>query len=167
MENKFKKYFNIDKKTLKEVNKLILKRYYKKNFIEKLQLLKQLNTNLSKIYKVPRIPIKIVPYKLANKNKETKYILIGDSLSLTTFLAKFKKIMDTHDQNIDNNEVILKRDCFDWALSVLQSSAPELIDKLFETKGKLIEEEENLKDNIQLNINGGNIRWKEVSWFPS
>lgn len=163
MGTKFIQYLNINKKTLEEVNKIILKKYFKKNFLEKFKLLKELNTKLSKVYKIKRTPIKIVPYNTANKNNNFEYILIGDSLSIVSFLAKFKKIMDLHNKNGDDDEVILKRDCFDWALSVLQSSNPLLIEKIFKEKEEFIRKEEDLKDKIQLNINGGNLRWKEVS----
>lgn len=161
MGNEFKKYLNINEKTIEGVRKVILKRYFKKGFIEKLKLLIELNKVLSKIYKIKINPIKIVPYNIANKNSNKEYILIGDSLSLISFLSKFKKLMNLS-KIVDEDEVILKRDSLDWSLSILQISTNGLIDKIFEKKQEILEDEEELENYIQLNLNGGNTRWKEV-----
>lgn len=142
MEIKYRKYLNINKKTLEEVKKLIDNKYFKKNFIGKLKLLIALNKKLSKIYGIKITPIKVVSYDIANKDKNKKSILIGDSLSLISFLSKFKDKLDTQKEEKEDGEVALKRDSFDWALSIINFSDKELINKIFKTKERLIEEEE-------------------------
>ncbi len=146
MEIKYRKYLNINEKALTEVKKIIRSGYFKKNFKNKFESLKKLNTRLSKIYEVPRSKIKIVPYYVANKSHDKTYILIGDALSLVSFLAKFKKNLDIYNKNNEQKEVILKRDCFDWALSIVQTSMPEIMDKIFETKENIIEKKKEKED---------------------
>ena len=160
METKYRKYLNINKKTLEEIRKLINNKYFKKKFISKLKLLIELNKKLSKIYNISYSQIKVVPYNMANKKRNPKYILIGDSLSLISFLSKFKQKMDIQKKGKYEGEVTLKRDCFDWAISIINFSDERLINKIFETKERLIEEEkedremdERLGYSIELNNN--------------
>ncbi len=171
METKYRKYLNINKKTLEEVRKLINNKYFKKKFISKLKLLIELNKKLSKIYNISYSQIKVVPYNITNKKRNSKYILIGDSLSLISFLSKFKQKMDIQKKGKYEGEVTLKRDCFDWAISIINFSNKELVDKIFETKERLIEEEKEdremderlgysigLNNNpIQIELKGGKI----------
>ncbi len=161
MEIKYRMYFNINKKTLEEVKKLINNKYFKKKFVDKLKLLIELNKKLSKIYGMQYSQIKVVPYNIANKKGNSKYILIGDSLSLISFLSKFKQKMDIQKKEKDGEEVILKRDGIDWALSIINFSNKELIDKIFETKERLIEEkdedEEMNEMKYSIELKGGEI----------
>ncbi len=143
---KFKRYLNINEKTLKSVKKLISKGYFKKGFKEKFGMLKELNKSLSKIYKVTMCRIKVVPYWVANKSESREFLLIGDQLSLISFLAKFKDNLNFQKKNIDKGEVKITRDNFDWALSVIESSDQELIKRIFKAKEKSIKKKEEEKE---------------------
>ena len=162
METKYRKYLNINKKTVEEVKKLIDKKYFKRRFVNKLNLLIELNKNMSKIYNLKYSQIKVVPYNIANKKRNSKYILIGDSLSLISFLSKFKQKIDIQKKEKDGEEVKLKRDNFDWAISIINFSDEKLIDKIFETKKRLIEEEEEDREmeerlGCSIELKGGKI----------
>ncbi len=155
--SRFKRYLNIDERTLKAIEEVILKGYFKKRFKERFKILRDLNKKLSSIYKTNLCEIKVVPYWNANKSKSQEFIFIGDQLSLVIFLATFKSNLDFQKKNTDSNEVKIKRDNFDWALSIIESNNEDLIKKIFKAKEKAInleeerkEFEEELKHTIQL-----------------
>ena len=149
--SKFRRYLNIDKRTLEIVREIISKKYFKKDFKEKFKVLKSLNKKLSVIYKINICKIKVVPYWVANKSKSKEFILVGDQLSLVSFLVKFKDNLNSQKKNADKGEVKITRDNFDWALSVVESSNQELIKRIFKAKEKSIRKKEEKKE------------WKELS----
>ena len=158
--SKFRRYLNIDKRTLKIIKEIISKGYFKKGFMERFEILKNLNKRLCVIYKIKLCKIKVLPYQAANKSKSREFILIGDQLSLVSFLAKFKNNLDYQRRDIDNGEVEMVRDNLDWALSTLESSNEKIIQKIFNAKEKSIRKKEEEKEweeglNHTIQLEGG------------
>lgn len=155
--SRFRRYLNIDKRTIDEVENIISKKYFKKKFKDKFTMLKELNKKLSMIYKIKKCKITVVPHFVANKSKSNGMILIGDKLSLIHFLSNFKSNLNFQKRNTDDEEVDMKRDELDWALSVIEEANPEIINRIFKAKERLMlkeearkEAEEELKHAIQL-----------------
>lgn len=139
MNKHFNQYININKRTLKLVRELIYNSYFKKRFKKRFQMLINLNKQLSKVYNITTPKIKIIPY---NKIRYDFYhkdnIKIGDSLSLVSFLSKFKLNLDYNEGSIDNKEVKSDRDCLDWALSVIKFSDEIMMGKIIKSIEKSI-----------------------------
>lgn len=134
MSKNFNQYLNIDNKTLKLVKKLISKGYFKQRFKQRFQMLIMLNKQISKVYNIKILPIKIIPYnKVRYDSYNENHIQIGDCLSLVSFLAKFKLHLDYSKISIDDKEVKSKRDCFDWSLSVVKFSDEVIISKIIKS----------------------------------
>ena len=134
MNKHFNQYLNIDDKTLKIVKRLIHKGYFTQRFTQRFQMLISLNEQLSKIYNIKKLPIKIIPYKKVRYDDDNdNFIEVGDCLSLVSFLAKFKLHLDHNKTSIDNKEVKSNRDCFDWSLSVIKFSDEVIISKIIKS----------------------------------
>jgi len=159
MEYKFRKYLNIKKETITETKKVIFSGYFKMNFHNKYRSLMSLNKKLSKIYNIPINKIKIVCPERKTSEEDKDYIILYDSLSLATFLAKFKEKINNLNNDADKEEVLISRDCFDWALSVIYSSAPDLVDVIMEKKEEFKDDDEKTEDKIQLKINSSMMGW--------
>jgi len=134
MNKNFNQYLNIDKRTLELVYKLINNGYFKKGFNQKFLMLIELNKQLSKVYKIKKIPLKIIPYNKIKYNYYNKSCIeIGDCLSLVSFLAKFNLHLDNNKNGMDYNEVKLDRDCLDWSLSVIKFSDEIIMERIIKS----------------------------------
>ena len=158
-ERYFNRYQNIDERTLEVIREVIKKGIFKLKFNKRFDLLKYLNTELSKIYKFERPNLKIILGDLKKEHKKInkKEIVLNDNLGVLYFLVRFNLIMQLHSIKKYN-----KTDAINWSFSVLYNAEPDFFNKVF---SKLIEQKKKeeptitytlgKEDNNQITDNGG------------
>lgn len=138
----FNRYKNIDNRTLDVISEVLRSGIFKLKFKKRFELLKHLNTELSKIYNIDRPNIKVVfgelkkEHKKVNKNE----IILNDNLGVIYFLIRFYMIMQLYAINKFN-----KSDAINWSFSVLYNSEPDFFDKVF---SKMIKQKKKDEEKI-------------------
>lgn len=129
------KYKQIDTRTIRAVRRIIKKGLFKAKPELRLELLKQLNKELSKIYNVEEP--KIIADNCCGDGMYAPFgdtICLNNKLSLVTYLHEFKHQLQ-HKKERANNEEIARG----WSISVFYRATPTLYENAVK-KGLIIHE---------------------------
>jgi hypothetical protein len=129
------KYKQIDKRTIKAVRSIVKQGLFKAKPNIRLQLLKQLNKELSEIYEVKEPQIKVCGFCGDGMyNISEDIIFLNNKLSLVTYLHEFKHQLQHKKQKVNNEEVARG-----WSISVFYTATPKLCENAIK-KGLIIYE---------------------------
>lgn len=140
----FNQFYNINSKTTDAVEKVIKKGIFKAKFMKRFNLLKELNKELSEVYGLKELPLRIVHGSKVGKVRKG-YITVDGKLSLIRYLRAFRESMIGK---------LKKYDSLDWAFSILYLVHPKLFSSFVEELERVYQEKEkqNEKDKIEEEI---------------